>query len=119
MSAETEVFAALSGDAGVTALVAQRIYPDVLPEKSAYPAVVFARVRTEPTYGISGNYFGADVGLQVGCWGTTRTQADAVGSAVETALRLAGMPHVGRTAGYDEETDLFASVIELEIFETP
>lgn len=119
MSAETEIFTALSGAAGVTALVAQRIYPDVLPEKTTYPAVVFARVRTEPTYGISGAYFGADVGVQVGCWGTTRTQADAVGDAVEAALRAAGMPHVGRSAGYDDDTDLFASVIELEVFETP
>lgn len=119
MSVETSVFSVLSAAAGVSALVEQRIYPDVLPETTVYPAVVFARTRTDPVYSIGSVYFGADVGIQVGCWGKTRTEADAVGSAVEAALRAAGMPHQGKQAGYDPDTDLFATVIDLEIFETP
>lgn len=117
MSAETEVFDALYNSAGVTSLVSSRIYPDVLPEKTAYPAIVFSREKTTPIYSIGSQYFGADVSVQVGCWGKTRTEADSVASAAISALASAGIPHQGLNAGYDPETDLFASVVEVEIFE--
>ena len=57
MSAESDVYAALSGFSGLTTIVGTAIYPDVLPEKTPYPAVVFARVRTEPVISISNVYF--------------------------------------------------------------
>ena len=117
MSAETEVYSALSGHAGVTALVAARIYPDVLPEETAYPAVVFSRQGTTPIRSISGHYFGADVSLQIGCWGKTRTEADSVSTQSEAAMLQAGMVIKGKNAGFDPETELFATVIEVEILE--
>lgn len=117
MSAETEVYAALSGHAGLTAIVSTRIYPDVLPEKTIYPAVVFSRESTNPIRSISGHYFGADVSLQVGCWGNTRTEADAAGTQAEAALIASGMFPRGKNSGYDPETDLYASIIEVEILE--
>ena len=118
MSAETEVYAALSGHAGLTAIVSTRIYPDVLPEKTIYPAVVFSRNQpSNPIYSISGHYFGADVSLQVGCWGNTRTEADAAGAQAEAALIAAGMLPNGKNSGYDPETDLYASIITVEILE--
>lgn len=118
MSAETLVFSALSSHAPLAAWVSDRIYPDVLPEKTAYPAVVFARERTDPVYSISNHYFGADVSLQVGCWGKTRSEADAVAVAALVALESAGLLPKGRTAGYDPETDLYAAVIDLDLFES-
>lgn len=117
MSAETAVYTALSGHGGLTALVAARIYPDVLPEETAYPAVVFSRESTSPIRSISGHYFGADVSMQVGCWGKTRTEADSVGAQAEAAMLAAGMMTKGKTAGYDPETELFATIIEVEVFE--
>ena len=117
MSAETEVYAALSGHVGLAAIVSTRIYPDVLPEKTTYPAVVFSRESTNPIRSISGHYFGADVSLQIGCWGKTRTEADSVGTQSEAAMLQAGMVIKGKNAGFDPETELFATVIEVEILE--
>lgn len=117
MSAETMVFSALSSHAPLVALVSNRVYPDVLPEKAIYPAVVFSRERTDPIYSISNDYFGADVGLQIQCWGKTRTEADAVAVAVSDALVVAGIVPSGRSSGYDQETDLFASLIDIEVSE--
>lgn len=117
MSAETIVFSALSGYAGLTAIVSARIYPDVLPEKTIYPAVVFSREATSPIRSISGHYFGSDVSMQVGCWGNTRTEADSAGDQASEALEAAGIYPKGKSSGYDPETDLFASVIEIEILE--
>lgn len=118
MSAETEIYAALSGFSGLTSLVSTRIYPDVLPESTAYPAVVFSRERTVPVFGLGNHYFGADVGMQIASWGRTRSEADAAADAVAGALAASGNLYQGRTSGYDPETDLYAAVIELEIFET-
>lgn len=119
MSAETEIYSALSGFAGLTALVSTRIHPDVLPTEAIYPAVVYSRQTTVPIRSISGHSFGADVSIQVGSWGKTRTQVDQVSDQVEDALVAAGMYPKGRNSGYDPETDLFASVIEMEILEAP
>lgn len=117
MPAETAVYAALSGHAPLVAIVGTRIYPDVLPEDCIYPAIVFSRERTDPYYTVSGAYLGADVGLQVGCWSNSRTQADAVALASIAALAASGMPHQGQNAGYDAESALYASAIEVEVFE--
>ena len=119
MSAETEVYAALSGHAGLIAIVGTRIYPDVLPAESDYPSVVFSRETTSPIRSISNHYFGADVSLNVSAWGNTRTQADAAGAQVEAAFLVAGHIPRGKTSGYDPETDLYASVVEVEVFEEP
>ena len=119
MIAENEIYAALSGHAGLASIVSDRIYPDVLSEETAYPAVVFARETTTPIRSISGHYFGSDVLLHVGCWGNTRTQADSAAIQAEAALLAAGHIPRGRNSGYDPETDLFASVIEIEVFEQP
>lgn len=119
MSAEAAVYAALSGYAALTAIVSTRIYPDVLPDKTVYPAVVFARENTEPLVSISNQYFGADVSLKVACWSDTRTQADAASTQAQAALLAAGIVPTGKNAGYDPDTDLFASILDIEIFEQP
>lgn len=119
MSAETQVYSALSGYSALVSVVSTRIYPDVLPVESEYPAVVFSRETTAPIRSISNHYFGADVTLKIGCWGKTRTQADLAGTHAEMALIAAGHVPKGKVSGYDPDTDLFASVIEVEVFEQP
>lgn len=116
MSAETDLYALLSGAAGVTALVAARIYPDVLPEECAYPAIVFARASTAPILGIGGQVFGEDIGLLIGCWAETRSAADAVAAAVEAALTGGVFTRGGREAGFDPDTGLYVSNISAEHF---
>lgn len=119
MSAETEVYSALSGYVGLTGIVSTRIYPDVLPEKCIYPAIVFSRESTNPIRSVSGHYFGADVELQVGCWGKSRSEADSAATQAEAALNAADLIPGGRASGYDPETDLYASIIKVEVLEQP
>ena len=92
MSAETELYAALSGAAGITALVSNRIYPDAIPEEVALPALVFSRLSTEPVVSISGQKFAETVRFQITAWGVTRTAADAVAVQVENALQSYWQP---------------------------
>ena len=118
MSVESDFYSLLSGNAGVTAQVSTRLYPDGLPEACAYPAIVFARARTEPTLGLSGQVFGDDVDLSVGCWAKTRTGADEAADAVEAALVGSTFARVSREAAMDPETGLLATILTVTTFAT-
>ena len=116
MTVESDFYSLLSGNAGVTSKVSSRIYPDVLPENCTYPAIAFARVRTEPVLSISNVSFGADVDLSVGCWAKTRTAADEAATAVEAAISGTAFYRASRDAGYDPETGLFATTLTVSTF---
>lgn len=105
-----DTYYALINVAGVTALVGARIYPDVLPEKCSYPAIVYS-FKVTPIMGISGAKLGEDVELPTSCWAETRASADACADAIETALSGKAFHVVGREDAYDPETGLFATVL--------
>lgn len=115
MSVESSFYSLLSGAGGVTALVGTRIYPDALPEKCAYPAIVFARTRTDEVRSVSGQVFGADVDLSVGCWAETRTAADEVAVAIEALLGSTWV-RAARESAMDPETGLFATILTVSTF---
>lgn len=96
--------------AGVTAAVSSRIYPDVLPEKCIYPAIVYS-LRSTPILSISGAKLGEDIELPTSCWAETRASADTGADAVETALAGSIFHVAGREDAYDPETGLFATVL--------
>lgn len=111
MSVESDFYSAMVGNGSVTALVATRIYPDVLPEECVYPAIVFSRARTDRIVSVSGNFFGADVDIAVGCWAKTRAVADAVAAAALAALPSDAWTTPGPDAAYDPETGLYATLL--------
>ena len=116
MSAESSLYSLLSGNGGVTALVSTRIYPDAMPEKTTYPAIVFARIGTEPLVLVHGASGYADMEFSIGCWGETRAAADAVASAVQTACATSTFSITGREAGFDPETGLVATTLSATVF---
>lgn len=118
MTVESDFYALISGAGSVTALVAARIYPDVLPEECVYPAIVFARGSTDLVYSISGQCFGGDVSLNVGCWAKTRGAADGVAAAVIAALTPGVWTTPGQDAAYDPETGLYATTLVVTKFST-
>jgi len=116
VSAEAEIYAALSGNAPLVALVGARIYPDAMPEETEYPAIVYSRGATEPIRTIHGSaVVAAFVDVSVSCWGNTRTQADLVATGAIAAIEAAGETWTGRASGYDTETDLYATTIEVTV----
>lgn len=118
MSVESDLYTLLTAAPAVTALAAQRIYPDALPEKTTYPALVFS-VDRAPIYTISGHNCGADATAEIECWAKTRSDANALAAAVEAALAAAGHTPERRTPGMDPETALLAAVVSVDILEQP
>lgn len=114
MSAESDVYAALANDAGLSALVAGRIFPDAIPEESPLPAIAFVRAGGEKFYGLDNSLHAERVRMRVVCWAETRTAANAIGDAVTAALLAADLPPDTPDADFAESVGDFASVIEAD-----
>lgn len=112
MSAETSVYAALTGAAGVTAVVGDRIYPDFLPQGKPLPAIVYARAETEYVTTIHSSVpVGSDVTMETWCFAKDRPAAEALATAAEHALGAAGIRPTARRPEFDSDTETFSSVI--------
>lgn len=98
--------------AGVTAVVSTRIYPDVLPEKCSYPAIVYS-FKVTPIMSISNVKLGEDLEFPTSCWAETRALADSAADAIEAALSGSAFLMAGREDAYDPETGLFATVLTI------
>lgn len=116
MSAETELYAALSGSAGIAALVSTRIYPDAIPEDQALPAIVFGRAGSDPIVALDNTVLADVARLNVTAWATTRASAEACADAVCAALEAAGHPYENRVSGFDGELGLFAVTVDCSWF---
>jgi hypothetical protein len=124
MSAETTFYAYLAGAAGVTAIVgagaSARIYPDVIPQDKALPAVAYARMVTEPVSTVhSGAQVAELVTMQAQCWAATRTAADALADAATAALAAQGEPPVARSVLFDDETGAFGTAVDFRLLINP
>ena len=114
MSAEGDLFGALSTHPGTTAIVGQRIYPEPRPaETGVLPAIVFQRSGTEPVMSIHGTVLGQRARMQVACLATTRTDCDTLAATVIPALVAAGFFYVDRTSAYEPEAEIHISAIEV------
>ena len=114
MSAESDLYAALSGSPAVVGLVSLRIYPDAIPEECQLPAIVFSRSGGEKIYGLDNSIHAERVRLRVVAWGLTRTSADSVASAVCSALIGAGLPPDMQDAAFDDQVGNFSSIVETD-----
>lgn len=116
MSAESDLYTALSGWPGLAAVVGNRIYPDAIPENQALPAVVYVRASTAPTRTIGGLLVCEDIRFSLTAWAKSREAAAAVADQISAALEAAGNPAADRSGGYDEQVGLFAASIETDWF---
>lgn len=114
MSVETDLYSALSTDAGVSALVGLRVYPDLAPVDVALPAMTFGRTQTEYVNTIHGSAVAIRAQLEVVCMAGTREAADAVADAVEVAVRLDGFATLDRRGEFDSESLVFMATVVIE-----
>lgn len=119
MSASTALFALLSGNAGVTAIVgagsACKIYPDVIPLNADLPAIAYT-VGATAIATIHGSVLGEESSIAVACWAATRTDADALAVAVQLALISAGRVWSSRSNAFDDDVGCFSSTVSLDWF---
>lgn len=111
MSLESKIFDRLSGDAGITALVATRIYPNIKPENAIMPAIVFHRISSirYPAMRADSNVMKARFQFDI--------FADTYDAA--NAIRIAMIPVVNRWRDMITPPNLFDTFIvnELDLYE--
>lgn len=115
MSAESDLYAALTADVALAALVGERIYPDAIPQDEALPAVVFAS-RAEPDFGLDNTLLATRTVISIGCWGATRTSATAVADAVKAVLVAQDLTWSGPDNGFDPEVGAYSATIDTDIW---
>jgi hypothetical protein len=83
---EEVLFTHLTGFAGLSALVAARVYPLLLPQVPTYPALTYQRIDS-PHEGVMGGATDiARTRVQVDSWAETYAEAKAVATQVRLAL---------------------------------
>ncbi len=117
MSAESTLYAALSLNAGIAAIVGDRVYPRLLPQGKPLPGIVFFRLDTEYITTIHGGAArGARIPMEI--WGIaeTSTVAEQLGDAIEAALGAANIMPTDRRPETDDESEAYSSVISCVIW---
>ena len=115
--AEQQVHDAMTASSAITAVVGTKIYPDQGAEASSIPLIVYERTATEVITTVhDGQPVASKVTMVVSIWAGTRLTAEQVGDAVETSVRAFART-TNRFSHLDEETQAYASVVELEVWE--
>jgi hypothetical protein len=115
--AEQQVYAALSADSAVVALVGDRIYPDIASVNASLPLVVFERTATLPTSTIHANTpVAAKVTISASAWAVDPLDAQSIANAMEAAMNIVAPPS-GRFNHFDEATGAHASVVDFDVWE--
>jgi hypothetical protein len=102
---EEDIYTALSGFAGLSALVSTRIYPKRAPQGATFPHVVYqrvsgARITNLDTESIQNPRY------QFDCWSTSYDEAKAVAVQLEAALVASSVTAIPLSDRDDEDDTL-------------
>lgn len=76
----------LKASTGLTALVSDRIYPDVMPDAPTYPSVTFQKVSGSSARGAMNDPPLMAASFQVSSWAKSRAQASKIAAQARKAL---------------------------------
>ena len=120
MSYQSDIQATLTANAGITAIVGDRIFSDVADGSAQPPYLVYQIIATSGQTTHDGNRNLEFPLIQFSCWGAGKAAVIALASAVNTALD--GVTHAGtsnvstvfsnQSGTYDSETELFGEILE-------
>jgi len=86
VSIETALYRRLTDDAGVTAIVSNRVTPEWRREGTALPAIVYSVNSREPVTTLTGTTTLAEFSIAIDCLGATMSAARQLAAAVSARL---------------------------------
>lgn len=117
---EPMIYTHLAGQAGVSALVGARIYPLIMPQDGALPALVYTIVSAVPINSLGGFSGLINPRVQIDCWAKTYGQAKALAEAVHQAMdtRNANFDAllIDMRDDYEEDTKLYRVLQDYSIW---
>lgn len=120
MTIGEDVYSELSGDAGLTALVGTRIYPQWLPQDTTLPAVTFAQVSENPQNTIGGELALKNHQYQFDVFASSYSSAQAVAAALNTAVAGASAFEAYRLTQqdlYEPQTEVHRVSVDFSIWQ--
>lgn len=116
MTPEETLYAALIGDAAVSALVGTRVFADFIEKDTVRPALVYQRAETKPEIDIHGSQFGAYVEILVVMHAENRATADTLAAAVTAALAAVNFWQTTQSAGFEPDIKANSVAAQYETF---
>jgi len=123
---EEALYSRLKTDTPITALVSNRIYPNILPQNVAYPAISYMRVTGPRIHSHSGSSGLAHPLFQVDQWATTYSGVKDLAEKVRLRLQgfsgtvvtvvINGILFVGDRDSYDDEVEVFRVISEYRVW---
>lgn len=130
MKIHEALFAFLTANAGLAALVGTRVYRNKLPQKPTYPAIRYFQASGSEEYSHSGASNWPTPRLQFDCMAPGSTEASAVEAALRAALDGFSCPGVmggsggvrvdqvtvnGAIDGWDDDLEVSVTSVDVEI----
>lgn len=112
MTIGESIHSILTADTAVAAIVATRVYPLVIPQRSSLPAVTYQRVYGAPVNDLAGAGEKVHARVQVDCWATSYSTVRSLADAVNSALGGAGFLPINDMDDFDDEVPVFRVVLE-------
>lgn len=116
---------ALVDNAGVVAIVGQRVYPVLLPQNPTYPAISYERISSTGQDGTSNR---KESRYQINCWARTYAGVVSLSAAVKVALEeyhdadqtpgISWVRVVNELDDYDSEVDVFRIIVDVILHTT-
>lgn len=116
-AAELQLKTVLGAAGGVTALVADRVFPDEAPDGTALPCVAYRRSDTEFFGTLSGEIGATRALMDCWCLASSRGAAEEVANAVVAASAAAKFVVQSRHSEYDSDGELWAAIVGVNIWE--
>lgn len=119
MSAATQLYDLLRVNVPLAAVVGDRIFKTIVPDGTPSPAIAYRRSNTEYTQTIHGPIPASKQSFDIYCIAVSNAVADQVGDLVEGIAPSPGtVAFIDRIDDYDPDTELYATIITVEVWQT-
>ncbi|MDD5359490.1 MAG: DUF3168 domain-containing protein [Sulfurovaceae bacterium] len=99
-------------------ILAERIYPQLMPQGCVKPALVYTIVNSSDNQGLEGCVSSENTRVQIDVYANNYLEAKTIKNEVKAALySFSSIPYAmnSRDGAYEEETGLFRQIIDFKI----
>lgn len=118
---ESKLYTALSGSSKitVTSSISTRIYPLIVPQQSALPAITYARISGGQENNLSGYSSMENPRIQIDCWALTYKEVKTIAENVHTVLNTTttfSAVLISDMDFYEDDVELYRESMDFKIW---
>ena len=116
MSIEAEIKSTIGGNANVSSLIGDRLYPTHAPQGVERPYAVYHIIGENPLQCMEGCVYQEDVRVQIDVYSSTYGSVVALKKAVKDSIVGFNASYgINSFDGYDDSTEYFKKIIDFKI----